>query len=154
MSKNQTINYLGRVLDKKKQAPIRGAKVSFNYEGNSVITYTDLEGIYRLTINSNHSEIIQGQLTIEANGYKNYSYLINLLSKQKDLGDIRLIESNSTETEDLIPIPIIVAIFVALFIITIIAIKPLLQRNSGNRQSNIYQRLDISKSFQSVSYLH
>ncbi|MGJ5675964.1 MAG: carboxypeptidase-like regulatory domain-containing protein [Nostochopsis sp.] len=95
MSKHQTITFLGRVIDQKKQAPISRAKVLLTYAGNSVITYTDLEGIYRLTINFNNSNSLQAQLSIQANGYKNYNSSIKLSSKQKDLGDVRLVEPNS-----------------------------------------------------------
>ncbi|BAZ68889.1 MAG: carboxypeptidase-like regulatory domain-containing protein [Pelatocladus maniniholoensis HA4357-MV3] len=95
MSKHQTITFLGRVVDQKKQAPISRAKVLLTYAGNSVITYTDLEGIYRLKINFNNSNYLQAQLSIQANGYKNYNSSIKLSPKQKDLGDIRLVDPNS-----------------------------------------------------------
>ncbi|RAM51345.1 MAG: hypothetical protein C6Y22_13480 [Hapalosiphonaceae cyanobacterium JJU2] len=95
MSKHQTITFLGRVIDQKKQAPISRAKVLLTYPGNSVITYTDLEGIYRLTINFNNNDSLQAQLSIQANGYKNYNSSIKLSPKQKDLGDVRLVEPNS-----------------------------------------------------------
>ncbi|KOP25588.1 hypothetical protein AMR41_14840 [Hapalosiphon sp. MRB220] len=95
MSKHQTITFLGRVIDQKKQAPISRAKVLLTYAGNSVITYTDLEGIYRLTINFNNSNYLQAQLSIQANGYKNYNSSIKLSSQQKDLGDVRLVDHNS-----------------------------------------------------------
>ncbi|TBR60749.1 hypothetical protein B4U84_07855 [Westiellopsis prolifica IICB1] len=95
MSKHQTITFLGRVIDQKKQAPISRAKILLTYPGNSVITYTDLEGIYRLTINFNNSDSLQSQLSIQANGYKNYNSSIKLSPKQKDLGDVRLVEPNS-----------------------------------------------------------
>ncbi|WP_035139481.1 carboxypeptidase-like regulatory domain-containing protein [Fischerella sp. PCC 9605] len=163
MSKNQTITYLGRVLDQKKHAPISGAKVSLNYEGHSVSTYTDLEGIYRLTVNFNNSNYLQGQLSIQANGYKSYNSFIKLSPKQKDLGDVRLVEPNSnlasysnigsssnfssqSQNENFIPLPLIIAIMIVMFLIMAIAIKPSPQKNPTNRRNtviNIYQQSDF-----------
>jgi ATP-dependent Zn protease len=180
MSKHQTITYLGRVLDQKKQAPISRAKVLLTYEGNSVITYTDLEGIYRLTINFNNSNSLQAQLSIQANSYKNYNSLIKLSPKQKDLGDVRLVDINSNfnsssnikssssssssydsssklnsqpQENSFIPLPIIIVIMMVMFFMIAIAFKPSSQRNPVNRRntlSNLYRQTQIFSHFCSV----
>ncbi|EHC15051.1 hypothetical protein CEN48_20880 [Fischerella thermalis CCMEE 5282] len=158
MSKHQTITYLGRVIDQKKQAPISRAKVLLTYEGNTLITYTDLEGIYRLTINFNNSNSLQAQLSIQANGYKSYNSLIKLSPKQKDLGDIRLVDINSnlssssnlksSETvssslsstsleNSFVPLPIIIAIMMVMFLMMAIAFKPSPQKTPGNRHDTV-----------------
>ena len=158
MSKHQTITYLGRVIDQKKQAPISRAKVLLTYEGNTLITYTDLEGIYRLTINFNNSNSLQAQLSIQANGYKSYNSLIKLSQKQKDLGDIRLVDINSnlssssnlksSETvssslsstsleNSFVPLPIIIAIMMVMFLMMAIAFKPSPQKTPGNRRDTV-----------------
>ncbi|MCP6763168.1 MAG: hypothetical protein NHB32_31320 [Fischerella sp. CENA71] len=176
MSKHQTITFLGRVIDQKKQAPISRAKVLLTYAGNSVITYTDLEGIYRLTINFNNSDSWQAQLSIQANGYKSYNSSIKLSPKQKDLGDVRLVEVNSnlnsssnikssstssssnklssvstssannklstsssskSQENSFVPLPIIIAVMMVMFLMMAIALKPSPQKNPVNRRNTL-----------------
>ncbi len=164
MSKHQTITFLGRVIDQKKQAPISRAKVLLTYAGNSVITYTDLEGIYRLTINFNNSNYLQAQLSIQANGYKNYNSSVKLSPKQKDLGDVRLVEPNSSlssssnikssysssssnklstssssqsQENSFVPLPIIIALMMVMFLMMAIAFKPSPQKNPVNRRNTL-----------------
>ncbi|MCX7592239.1 MAG: carboxypeptidase-like regulatory domain-containing protein [Fischerella sp.] len=173
MSNHQTITYLGRVLDQKKHAPISGAKVSLTYEGNLVSTYTDLEGIYRLNVNFNNSNSLQGRLSIQASGYKSYNSFIRLSPKQKDLGDVLLVEpssnlhsysnigsssnfSSQSQTENLIPLPIIIAIMIVMFLIMAIAIKPSPPKSPTNRRStasNIYKQSDFDGFTISRKYL-
>lgn len=99
MSEKQKINYIGRVIDDRKQAPIRAAKVTFDInDGNSVISYTDLEGIYRFSANPDNQGIIEGQITVEANGYQIYKSSIKLSAEQRDFGDITLVKGSSSET--------------------------------------------------------
>lgn len=162
MSKHQII-YLGRIVDQKRQAPIAGAKVSLKCGGNSFVNYTDIEGIYRFAVNSSNNNI-QAQLIIEANGYKIYNSMVKLSPKQKDLGDIKLFELNSTQhyhtssspsspstpstpsrypqTENNIPLPIIITLIAALCMMTLIAIQTSFQKTPTNRRNdsiNIYQ---------------
>lgn len=85
------INYIGRVLDREKQAPISGAKVSMNLPGSSVVIYSDLEGIYKFQVPFDDSNVLEGEITIEAKGYKTYSSFIRLLPDDRDIGDIRLV---------------------------------------------------------------
>ena len=95
MSQSQKVNYIGRVVDGRKQAPIRAAKVTFdNNDGNSIVSYTDLEGIYRFSANPNHDGILQGHITVEANGYQTDKYDIKLPIDQKDLGDTKLVQGS------------------------------------------------------------
>jgi hypothetical protein len=98
MSKKNTINYIGRVIDYQKQAPIRGAKVSLKTDDISLTSYTDLEGIYRFQVNPDKVKNVQGQIYIEVSGYRPYQYSIWLSSDQKDLGDVRLGDSGGSNT--------------------------------------------------------
>jgi preprotein translocase subunit SecG len=98
MSKKNTINYIGRIIDYEKQAPIRGAKVSLKTDEMSLTSHTDLEGIYRFQINPDKAKNVQGQITVEASGYRPYQYSIWLSSDQKDLGDVRLGDSGGSNT--------------------------------------------------------
>ncbi|MFQ4144611.1 carboxypeptidase-like regulatory domain-containing protein [Chlorogloeopsis sp. ULAP02] len=149
MPKPQTITYTGRIVDNKKQAPILGAKVTFVSQGNSIVCYTDIEGIYQLEINTNKSDSIHAKLTIEANGYKTYYSSIKVSPKQKDLGDIKLLEHHEIkvinsypETDTFIPIPIIATILAGLFMITILALQTSNSKTPVNKRNdsiNIYQ---------------
>ncbi|AFY54722.1 hypothetical protein Riv7116_2199 [Rivularia sp. PCC 7116] len=99
MSGNQKANYIGRVVDGSKQAPIRAAKIVFdNNDGNSVVSYSDIEGIYRFSANPNHNGVLQGQITVEANGYRTYKSNINSPEDNKDLGDITLLQGSGSKT--------------------------------------------------------
>jgi preprotein translocase subunit SecG len=98
MSKKNTINYIGRIIDYEKQAPIRGAKVSLKTDEISLTSHTDLEGIYRFQINPDKAKNVQGQIYVEASGYRPYQYSIWLSSDQKDLGDVRLGDSGGSNT--------------------------------------------------------
>ena len=95
MQKNQGINFIGRVLDQEKQAPISGVKVLLNFPGAPPVVYTDLEGIYRFPVKCDSSSSFKGELTIEAKGYKTHNSFIELLPNKKDLGDIRLLRPDS-----------------------------------------------------------
>ncbi len=95
MQKNRGINFIGRVLDQEKQAPISGVKVLLNFPGAPAVVYTDLEGIYRFPVKFDSSSSLKGELTIEAKGYKTHNSFIELLPNKKDLGDIRLLRPDS-----------------------------------------------------------
>ncbi len=99
MQKNRGINFLGRVLDQEKQAPISGVKVLLNFPGAPPVVYTDLEGIYRFPVKFDSSSSFKGELTIEAKGYKTYNSFIELLPNKKDLGDIQLLRPDSKTSE-------------------------------------------------------
>ncbi|MGD1911162.1 MAG: hypothetical protein ACFB2X_09980 [Rivularia sp. (in: cyanobacteria)] len=101
MSQSQKVNYIGRVIDRSKQAPIRAAKVTLELDGNSIVSYTDLEGIYRFSAKPDNNGILQGQITIEANSYQTYKSEITSPADKKDLGDIILVRGdNTTDTEN------------------------------------------------------
>lgn len=102
MSQNQKVNYIGRVIDRSKQAPIRATKVTFdNNDGNSIVSYTDLEGIYRFSATPDNNGILQGQIRVESNGYQTYFSEITSPADNKDLGDIILVRGdNTTDTEN------------------------------------------------------
>ncbi len=147
MQKNRGINFLGRVLDQEKQAPISGVKVLLNFPGAPPVVYTDLEGIYRFPVKFDSSSSLKGELTIEAKGYKTHNSFIELLPNNKDIGDIRLLRPDSktgdiqlirpdsktrvltstkTESSSML-LPIIVAVMTGLAILIAVAIKPLPQ---------------------------
>ncbi|MEO0685238.1 MAG: hypothetical protein AAFY76_09385, partial [Cyanobacteria bacterium J06649_11] len=72
------------------------AKVIFNNnDGNSVVSYSDIEGIYRFSANPNHEGVLQGQITVEANGYQVHKSHINSPGDKGDLGDITLVRGSS-----------------------------------------------------------
>jgi hypothetical protein len=129
MPKNQGINFLGRVVDQHKQAPISGAKILLNFPGTPSVVYSDLEGIYRFTAKFNGSSSLNGQITIEAKGYRTYESFIELLPDKKDLGDIRLVSRNVesgtiTSNDSSMLILIAVAILTALSLLVLVATKP------------------------------
>ncbi|BAY48516.1 hypothetical protein SAMD00079811_61410 [Scytonema sp. HK-05] len=97
------INYIGRVLDKEKQAPISGAKVSINLPGSSVVVYSDLEGIYKFQVPFDDSNVLEGEITIEAKGYKTYSSFIRLLPDDRDIGDIPLVSPHNVSPHNVSP---------------------------------------------------
>ncbi len=97
------INYIGRVLDREKQAPISGAKVSINLPGSSVVVYSDLEGIYKFQVPFDDSNVLEGEITIEAKGYKTYSSFIRLLPDDRDIGDIRLVYPHNVSPHNVSP---------------------------------------------------
>ena len=122
------INYIGRVLDREKQAPISGAKVSINLPGSSVVVYSDLEGIYKFQVPFDDSNVLEGEITIEAKGYKTYSSFIRLLPDDRDIGDIRLVYPHNVSPHNVSPhdqevenqdnlLPIFAAIMVVLALI-------------------------------------
>jgi hypothetical protein len=132
MAKQTAISYIGRVIDYRKQAPISGAKVSFTAENNSLVTYTDLEGIYRFIVKPGDNKVLQGQIVVDAKGYPLYNSLIRLSTERKDLGDIRLgknsnsssstYRSTSGSKEENSNLTVVIAIIVICFF-TILAIS-------------------------------
>ncbi|GEM_PF-3436887 len=101
MSQSQKVNYIGRVVDWNKRAPIRAAKVIFdNNDGNSIVSYTDLEGLYRFSANPDNNGVLQGEITVEANGYQTYKSNIKSSVGKKDLGDITLDKPDTTQEEN------------------------------------------------------
>ncbi|MDJ0615585.1 MAG: carboxypeptidase-like regulatory domain-containing protein [Calothrix sp. MO_192.B10] len=144
MSQSPSISYTGRVIDQRRQAPISGARVSFTSEATTIFTYTDIEGIYQLFINSTDTNTLRGELTIEAQGYRNYQSVIQLSPQQTELGDIRLLglnEVNSNpelgvngDNSNLFPIVIVAAI--ALFIIAMLILNSAPRRNPEYRRNN------------------
>ncbi|GAB1544274.1 hypothetical protein NUACC21_69500 [Scytonema sp. NUACC21] len=124
------VNYIGRILDTEKQAPINGAKVSIGLPGEELVVYTDLEGIYKFPIDFGNCSVLEGEIKIEAKGYKTYSAFIRLSPQNKDLGDIRLVyphhqesgkggenSENSEDSENNIALPIVAAIMVVFALI-------------------------------------
>ncbi|BAY83974.1 hypothetical protein NIES267_34680 [Calothrix parasitica NIES-267] len=99
MSGKQKANYIGRIVDWSKQAPIRSAKVIFeNKDGDSVVSNSDIEGIYRFTTNTDSNGVLQGQITVEANGYQTHKSYISFGKDKHDLGDITLVGGISKVT--------------------------------------------------------
>lgn len=85
------VKYVGRILDNVSGEPVGGAKVTFDFLGDSLIAYTDSEGMYRffVEIDSGRKELF-GQLRIEAGGYEKYDRYITLFFSNPNIEDIRL----------------------------------------------------------------
>lgn len=152
MSKKNVINYIGRVIDYRKEAPIRGAKVSLKTDDISLTSYTDLEGIYKFQISPDKCKNVRAEIIVEASGSKSYRSSINLAPDKKDLGDIRLgapdnqqtiLQSNQQSSQqssrqsksnksDLTPV--IAVIIIAFFILLSLALR------SSPRRSPVYDR--------------
>jgi hypothetical protein len=155
MAKQTAISYIGRVIDYRKQAPISGAKVSFTAENNSLVTYTDLEGIYRFIVKPGDKKVLQGQIVVDAKGYPVYNSLIKLSTERKDLGDIRLgsrsqssssyrYTSGSKQENSNLTV-VIAIIIISFFTILAISLKSTPRREPVNQQDdreflNRYQR--------------
>jgi hypothetical protein len=156
MAKQTAISYIGRVIDYRKQAPISGAKVSFTAENNSLVTYTDLEGIYRFIVKPGDKKVLQGQIVVDAKGYPVYNSLIKLSTERKDLGDIRLgtrsqssptnYRSTSGSRQENSNLTVVIAIIIiSFFTILAISLKSTPRREPVNQQDdreflNRYQR--------------
>ena len=140
MSQSASITYTGRVIDQRRQAPICGARVSLTSDNVTIFTYTDIEGIYRLVIYSRDTNIQRGELSIEAEGYRNYKSFIELSPQHTELRDIRLTEVNA-DTNDSYLFPIVIGATVALFVIAILIL------NSA-RQDPRYRRNNPSQDWQ------
>ncbi|AKG23071.1 hypothetical protein [Calothrix sp. 336/3] len=154
MAKSSNITYIGRVIDHEKQAPISRAKVILNYADNTFITYTDLEGIYKFIIPSNTKNTI-GEIKIEAPSYKTFYAKVQLSPHSKDFGDMRLGAPNSSNSysgnnfqdsnnyssyrrgnQEQIPLPMILAIMMLIFVIFALIIKPSPQNTPVYRRNN------------------
>lgn len=150
MAKKSTINFVGRVLDYQKQAPIRGAKVTLTTDDLSLVSYTDLEGIYKFQVSPDKAKDVRGEITVEGSGYKTYNSYLNLSSSRKDLGDIRMgsphgsqpiyqsnqsNQSNSptSSSSDAHLLPLIAVIMIALFLLISLSIRSTPRRTPVNR---------------------
>lgn len=91
------LSYVGRVIDIDTEEPIRGAKVSLEFQGAPPIVYTDSEGIFRFSVSLIESSLA-GRVKVEANRYEDYGRQITLVSNNPNIEDIRLTPSHSTET--------------------------------------------------------
>jgi hypothetical protein len=130
------------VIDYRRQAPLSGARVSFTSGNTTIHTYTDIEGIYRLIINT--TDRLRGELNIEADGYRNYKSTTQLSPQQTELLDIRLLELNSdiNDRDNSYLLPIVIGAAIALFIIAILIL------NSAPRRHPEYRRNNPSRNFQ------
>jgi formylglycine-generating enzyme required for sulfatase activity len=89
LQSSTSVEYIGRVLDAKTEAPIRSAQVTLDFRGAPPIVYTDSEGIYRFTISA-EGDKLTGRVRIAATGYENYDRNITLLLNNPTIEDIRL----------------------------------------------------------------
>jgi hypothetical protein len=148
MAKKSNINFVGRVLDYQKQAPISGAKVTLNTDDLSLVSYSDLEGIYKFQISPDKVKDVRGQITVEASGYKIYNSYLTLSNTRKDLGDIRMgspygaetfLQSNrqnsssSSSRSDANLLPLLAIIMIAVFIFISLSIRSTPRREPVNR---------------------
>ncbi|MCW5318403.1 hypothetical protein GTQ43_33185 [Nostoc sp. KVJ3] len=125
----QRFHYNGRIIDRKTQAPIDGAKVILEVRGAPSVVYSDTEGIFKFTVNFDDDNIRSGQVWVEADSYEKYNRLIELLPANTDLGNFRLKNANAPDNKtnflDGIPIQVKVAILTAVIgsIIVLVATK-------------------------------
>ena len=137
MSHPTSITYTGRVIDQRRQAPISGARVYLKLEDTTVFSYTDIEGIYQLSIYSGYYAIQQGELSVTAKGYTNYKSSIKLSLQKKELGDIRLTELN-TDINSSYLFPVLIGATIVLLIMTMIILNSTQKKipeNPRNRYS-------------------
>ncbi|MUG99999.1 hypothetical protein F7734_50085 [Scytonema sp. UIC 10036] len=92
-------NYIGRIVDGDRHAPISGAKISIGLPGTELIVYTDLEGIYKFPLDFGDYNVLEGEIKVEAKNYRNYSAFLRLSPQNTDLGDIRLVSPQHQESD-------------------------------------------------------
>ena len=149
MPNHQEIHYIGRVLDKEKQAPLSGAKITIHVPGSSVIVYSDLEGIYKFKVPFDDNSVVEGEITIEATGYKSYYSFIRLLPSQRDIGDIKLVYPHYPEVENndnLLPFFAAIMVILAL-IVTALTLPPPQEMpplETPDNRINLQQQLHFS----------
>jgi hypothetical protein len=78
--------FIGRIIDEKTEAKIRGAKVSLEGESVPSVAYSDSEGIFSFPVTDPDKEM---RLRIEANQYENYD-LRTTPAKNQGVQDVRL----------------------------------------------------------------
>ncbi|KAF3886064.1 MULTISPECIES: peptidase associated/transthyretin-like domain-containing protein [Nostocales] len=138
-------NYIGRIVDREKHAPISGAKISIGLPGKELTVYTDLEGIYKFPLDFGNYSVLEGEIKVEAKNYKNYSAFLRLSPQNTDLGDIRLVyphyqesdvkpqtpasSENSLSPENNIALPLVAAIMVVFALLVAAMTLPSSQEN-------------------------
>lgn len=85
----QQVEYIGRVIDGNTEAPIRGAKVTLDFQGAPPIVYTDSEGVYTFAVRFVARRLV-GRVRVEATGYQIYDRFVELPSDNTGIEDIRL----------------------------------------------------------------
>ncbi len=159
------VNYIGRILDREKHAPVSGAKISIGLPGKELIVYTDLEGIYKFPVDFGNYSVLEGEIKVEAKNYKSYSAFLRLSPENKDLGDIRLIyphhqesdrklqtsvsSASSVSSENNIALPLVAAIMVVFALIVAAMTLPSSQENQPQEipenTINLQAPLNIAK---------
>lgn len=86
--KSAVQHYVGRVTDKKTEAPIRAAKISLEIEGAPPVSYTDSEGTYSFWLRRLLPGL-DGRIRVDAEGYDHFDRILSVESGNK-LEDIRL----------------------------------------------------------------
>ena len=93
--------YVGHVIGSDTEKPVRGAKVSLEFQDVPPVIYTDSEGVFRFPVPKSD---LPGRVKVEATGYQTYDRSITLSSKNP-LEDIRLVPLSSTLASTLVPSP-------------------------------------------------
>ncbi len=76
--RDESIKFVGRVVNAKTEARIRNAKITLEVEGVSPIMYTDSEGAFSFPLKSSSDSV---RIRVEANGYEKFDRLINPSAK-------------------------------------------------------------------------
>ncbi|NET60334.1 MAG: hypothetical protein F6K47_30585 [Symploca sp. SIO2E6] len=97
--KNNTREFVGRVVESGSETRIRGAKITLEEQSAPPIMYTDSEGTFSFPIKSSSSAI---RVRVEADGYEKFDRLITPSSKT-GLEEIKLtpieLETNQIQIE-------------------------------------------------------
>jgi Rieske Fe-S protein len=91
----------GRVVN-NDNIPIKGAKISFEYQTNPLVSYTDGEGIFKFEVNNvNRKGTVSANIKVEAEGYKPYNRYTDFSITNNIIEEIRLQKLGDTDT----PVP-------------------------------------------------
>jgi hypothetical protein len=94
--------YTGRIAN-EENSPIRNAKITLLIQDKPITSYTDSEGIYQFTFDTEEVPLT-AKVTVQAAGYAVYDRVVNITNKR--IEEIRL-EAMSSSESSLIPAPAI-----------------------------------------------
>ncbi len=89
----------GRVVNQANIGAIHRAKVSLKFQGKIYVTHTDSEGIYSFSsVDFPNTGSFDGEIRIEANGYRVYNRLIYISSSNPQIEEFQLINNDEVTT--------------------------------------------------------
>ena len=94
----QELVYVGRVIDRNTQEPIKDATVTLDFRGAPSEVYTDSAGVYRFVVVMTGTRL-DGSVRVSAEGYEKYDRYITLYTTSSTVEDLRLSpETRQAET--------------------------------------------------------